>query len=66
MPSRVECERDARQPVRLRVARTSGEPGGEHTEVRRLVAAAAAPLVERADRAQELRDRCARPRAQQL
>ena len=66
MPRRIEGEGGARQPMRLAIVGTGGEPAGEQAEIGRAIAAAAAPLVEGCDRSQELRDGGPCPRPQQF
>ena len=66
MPRRIERERRARQAVPLGLIGARGEPAGERAEIGRTVAAAAAPFVDRRDRAEQLRDRRPHAGAQQL
>ena len=56
MPGRIEGKGDAREPMGLAIVGAFGEPACEDAKVGRAVAATAAPLVERRDRPQELRE----------
>jgi hypothetical protein len=60
----IEREGGTRQPMRLTVIGTVGEPLRQHAKIGRAVTAPAAALIDGGDGAEQLRNRRARLRAQ--